>query len=92
MPLYEYRCSSCDDRLERRQRFDEPPLQHCPSCGGTLVRMIQPIGIIFKGSGFYCTDHRSTKDTSERHDSSSSPSTGSNGTGDAKKEQPAETA
>ncbi len=86
MPLYEYRCVSCQAHLEQRQRFDDPPLQHCPTCGGTLVRMIQPIGIIFKGSGFYCTDHRSTKDTAESRDGSTSSSTGSSGAGDTKKE------
>lgn len=58
MPLYEYECSSCGGRLERRQRFDEAPLRECPACGGILARLLQPVGIIFKGPGFYSTDHR----------------------------------
>ena len=72
MPLYEYRCVACDSHLERRQRFDEAPLRHCPECGGTLVRMNQPAGIIFKGSGFYCTDHRPSAETSKSSESSNS--------------------
>ncbi len=65
MPLYEYGCSSCGGRLERRQRFDEAPLSQCPTCGGVLYRIIQPAGIIFKGSGWYCTDSRASA-TSEK--------------------------
>jgi putative FmdB family regulatory protein len=61
MPLYEYVCSSCGARLERRQRFDDEPLRDCPNCGSTLNRLIHPVGIVFKGSGWYSTDHRSTK-------------------------------
>jgi putative FmdB family regulatory protein len=60
MPLYDYVCSSCGARLERRQRFDDQPLRDCPSCGGTLNRLIHPVGIVFKGSGWYSSDHRST--------------------------------
>lgn len=72
MPLYEYRCSTCDTRLERRQRFDEAPLQSCPDCGGDLIRMIQPVGIIFKGSGFYSTDHRASSEAAKSSETSSS--------------------
>lgn len=58
MPLYQYGCATCGAQLERRQRFNDPALTECPSCRGRLVRMIQPPGIIFKGTGWYCTDHR----------------------------------
>ncbi|MGE5618315.1 MAG: FmdB family zinc ribbon protein [Sphingomonadaceae bacterium] len=58
MPTYEYRCSDCGASLERRQRFDESPLTQCPTCGGTLRRVFFPAGIVFKGSGWYCTDSR----------------------------------
>ncbi|HLG51916.1 MAG: hypothetical protein IRY83_03565 [Chloroflexi bacterium] len=78
MPTYEYACSSCGGRLERRQRFDEPPLQTCPTCGGLLARIIQPVGIIFKGPGFYCTDNRPSAEkskSSDGADTSSSTST-----------------
>src|SRR5262245_48373311 len=61
MPLYVYACSSCGARLERRQRFEDEPLRDCPTCGGPLNRLFHPVGIVFKGSGWYSTDHRSTK-------------------------------
>lgn len=63
MPLYEYLCQSCGLRFERRQHFTEPPVKTCPDCGGDVVRLIQPAGIIFKGSGFYVTDNRSKSST-----------------------------
>ena len=58
MPLYEYECTTCNGHLERRQSFHDAPLRECPTCGGLLVRLLQPAGIIFKGSGWYCTDSR----------------------------------
>ena len=63
MPLYEYLCKSCGLRFERRQQFSEPPVKTCPECEGEVVRLIQPAGIIFKGSGFYVTDNRSKSPT-----------------------------
>ncbi len=57
MPLYEYVCEACSSHLEQRQRFGEAPLTECPNCGGQLRRMLFPVGVIFKGSGFYCTDN-----------------------------------
>ncbi len=63
MPLYEYQCQECGLRFERRQTFTEDPVKTCPECGGPVVRLIQPAGIIFKGSGFYVTDHRSKSST-----------------------------
>ncbi len=57
MPLYEYQCQECGLRFERRQTFTEDPVKTCPECGGPVIRLIQPAGIIFKGSGFYVTDH-----------------------------------
>ena len=63
MPLYEYKCADCACQLERRQSFTEDPLRECPSCGGRLARLLQPVGIIFKGSGWYCTDNPSSSAT-----------------------------
>ncbi len=63
MPLYEYQCQECGLRFERRQTFAEDPVKTCPECAGPVVRLIQPAGIIFKGSGFYVTDHRSKSST-----------------------------
>jgi putative FmdB family regulatory protein len=63
MPLYEYQCQECGLRFERRQSFSDEPVKICPDCGGGVERLIQPAGIIFKGSGFYVTDHRSKSST-----------------------------
>lgn len=63
MPLYEYQCQECGLRFERRQRFSDDPVTICPDCGGPVVRLIQPAGIIFKGSGFYVTDNRTKSST-----------------------------
>jgi putative FmdB family regulatory protein len=57
MPNYEYECESCGIRFERMQHFHDEPLRDCPECGGCVHRVLQPVGIVFKGSGFYVTDH-----------------------------------
>ncbi len=60
MPLYAYRCESCGVQFDARQSFDDEPLTTCPECGEEALRKLyQPVGIVFKGSGFYATDHRS---------------------------------
>lgn len=59
MPLYEYECRECGDRFERRQRVHDDPVSECPTCGGSVRRVLFPVGIIFKGSGWYVTDSRS---------------------------------
>jgi len=58
MPIYEYECESCRIRFERLQHFKDDPIKECPECGCAVHRVLQPVGIIFKGSGFYITDHR----------------------------------
>lgn len=58
MPIYEYECSACHCRFERKQHFHEQPLTHCPRCQAEVRRLLYPTPIIFKGSGFYTTDHR----------------------------------
>ena len=63
MPVYEYHCDSCQLRFEKVQRFSEDPLTVCPNCGGSVHRVIQRVGVIFKGSGFYVTDNRGKSST-----------------------------
>jgi putative FmdB family regulatory protein len=63
MPLYEYECELCGIRFERMQHFKDEPLKECPECCGSVHRVIQPVGIIFKGSGFYITDNRQLSST-----------------------------
>ena len=60
MPTYEYACAECGERLEAVQKFSDDPLTVCPACGGRLRKLFSPVGIVFKGSGFYRTDSRSS--------------------------------
>ena len=81
MPIYEYECRDCGQRFERMQSFHDEPIRVCPHCGGETRRVFHPVGVIFKGSGWYITDSR--KSTSE--------STGSTGTSGDKADKAAST-
>jgi putative FmdB family regulatory protein len=60
MPVYTYRCTNCGVQFDQQQKFSDQPLTRCPECSKkTLQKVFQPVGIVFKGSGFYATDHRS---------------------------------
>lgn len=60
MPIYTYRCKNCGVQFDVQQKFSDQPLTRCPECSKkTLHKVFQPVGIVFKGSGFYATDHRS---------------------------------
>ena len=60
MPVYAYRCESCGVQFEKHQSFHDAPLKVCPECRKkSLRKVIAPVGIVFKGSGFYATDHKS---------------------------------
>lgn len=75
MPTYEYECQDCDERFEIFHPMSEKPRKTCPKCGkDTLKRLLGTgAGIIFKGSGFYCTDYRSnTYSNAKKADASSS--------------------
>ena len=63
MPTYVYRCQQCGTTLERRQSFTDAPLTECEACSGELRRVLQPVQVIFKGSGFYTTDYRAKNST-----------------------------
>ena len=56
MPLYEYQCDACGRRFERIQKFSDPPVSICPTCGGAVRKLLSSPAIQFKGSGFYITD------------------------------------
>jgi putative FmdB family regulatory protein len=64
VPTYEYACTACEERLEVVQSFTDEALTQCPACGGRLRKVFSAAGIIFKGSGFYRTDSRSTAKSS----------------------------
>ena len=59
MPTYQYACTECGEQLEKVQKFSDDPLTVCPNCNGRLRKVFSPVGIVFKGSGFYRTDSRS---------------------------------
>jgi len=99
VPRYEYACTECGDRLEVVQSFSDDPLTLCSACGGKLRKVFSPVGIVFKGSGFYRTDSRNGKAAagsgapagkgSDGTDGSSSSSdSGSNGKAETDKKKP----
>jgi putative FmdB family regulatory protein len=59
VPTYQYACTECGEQTEMVQKFSDAPLTVCPACGGRLRKVFSPVGIVFKGSGFYRTDSRS---------------------------------
>ena len=67
MPTYEYQCKSCDHRFEIWQKMSDDALTVCPECKGAIRRILFPAGIVFKGSGFYKTDHASGKVVGDNH-------------------------
>jgi len=79
MPTYEYRCTACEEHLEVVQSFKDEPLTKCPNCGKKALRKVfSPVGIVFKGAGFYKTDSRgSGKTASTPKEKESSTSTSS---------------
>jgi putative FmdB family regulatory protein len=63
MPIYQYECQTCGHHFEEKQKFSDPPLTDCPICEATetVQRVIGPVGVIFKGSGFYINDSKNKK-------------------------------
>jgi putative FmdB family regulatory protein len=57
MPTYGYRCTACEHTFERFQKMTDPAVTECESCGGLVKKMLYPVGIAFKGSGFYVNDY-----------------------------------
>ena len=62
MPTYEYECGQCSYHFDKRQGFDDEPQAMCPQCQGKARRVFHPAPIIYRGSGFYVTDHRKSSD------------------------------
>ena len=82
MPTYQYRCADCGRELEVVQKFTDPSLTECPTCTGNLRKVFNAVGVVFKGSGFYRTDSRSSSNgVSGGSRSSSNGSTSSSSTG-----------
>ncbi|WSA26008.1 FmdB family transcriptional regulator [Streptosporangium sp. NBC_01755] len=86
MPTYQYACSACTHQFEIVQKFSDDALTECPSCAGDLRKVFSAVGIVFKGSGFYRTDSRSSSSStvsSSNGSSSSSDSSGSSKSSDS---------
>ena len=58
MPTYEYACRTCGARFEAWQKITDDPIETCPTCGNPVHRVLYPVGLVFKGAGFYKTDSR----------------------------------
>ena len=85
MPIYTYRCESCGFQFEKKQKFSDPPLTRCPECEKKELRKVYtPVGIVFKGSGFYATDHRSPSGASRTSSHTEDKSSSSTTTADSK--------
>ena len=100
MPTYQYTCTDCGEPVEAVQKFTDEPLTVCAACGGRLRKVFSPVGIVFKGSGFYRTDSRNgsvsasdkkDKQPSESSAKSSEPASGGNGAADKKSKETAGT-
>lgn len=101
MPTYSYRCAECGNQFDQYQKFSDDPLSECPTCAGKVRRVIQPVGVVFKGSGWYVTDSRgsngsATTDKAEKSETADKPAAKVEGgdTGSAKpaeSQKPAET-
>lgn len=77
MPTYQYTCTACGHQLEAVQSFSDDPLTECPECNGRLRKLFSSVGIVFKGSGFYRTDSRSSSSNSDGTSASTSDSSSS---------------
>lgn len=77
MPTYQYTCVNCGENLEVVQKFTDDPLTVCPHCEGDLRKVFSPVGVVFKGSGFYRTDSRADGKNGSSNGSSKSSSNGS---------------
>jgi len=94
VPTYQYTCTYCGQPVEAVQKFTDAPLTVCSVCGGRLRKVFSPVGIVFKGSGFYRTDSRNgssaaataTKDKQTSDSGSSSGDSAANGSGPAPKD------
>lgn len=84
MPTYGYRCTACNAEFDVWQKMSDPPQAACPSCGAAARRQFFPAGIVFKGTGFYATDNRSSSGSSPSKSNGSSSKDGGGSATDTK--------
>jgi putative FmdB family regulatory protein len=97
MPTYVYRCDDCGHQFELFQRMSDDPVDTCPECDSKVRRVIHPVGVVFKGSGWYINDSRAKNSTSassteEKPESKKSDDSKTSKTPDTPKAEPAKTA
>ena len=80
MPTYQYTCTDCGEPVEAVQKFTDDPLSVCAACGGRLRKVFSPVGIVFKGSGFYRTDSRNGSSSAAAKDKQPSESSSASST------------
>ncbi len=80
MPTYSYRCTACGNEFDIRQSFSDDPLTVCGECGGKLRKLFNSVGIIFKGSGFYHNDSKSSSNLTAKSSAKSSGSSSASST------------
>lgn len=90
MPIYEYECTACKHRFDRYQSFSEAAVTSCPECGSPVRKVLQPVGIVFKGSGWYKTDSRSSS-ANGKADAAKEPAAGASAEAKASGEAKADT-
>jgi putative FmdB family regulatory protein len=88
VPTYSYACTACAHRFDTVQAFTDPSLTECPQCAGKLRKLFAPVGVVFKGSGFYRTDSRSSG--KPKSESADKPSEGKPSEGKPAEGKPAE--
>jgi putative FmdB family regulatory protein len=83
VPTYQYTCTECGEPVEVVQKFTDEPLTVCSACGGRLRKVFSPVGIVFKGSGFYRTDSRKGPLTADKPEKSEKSEKAEKATSDA---------
>lgn len=92
MPTYQYACTECGHSFEQFQSFSEDALTVCPQCEGKLRKLFNAVGVVFKGSGFYRTDSRSSSSSAEPAKSGASSSSSSDSSSSTSSSTPAASA
>lgn len=95
MPTYVYRCDDCGHQFELFQKMSDDPVDTCPECSSKVRRVIHPVGVVFKGSGWYINDSRGTTNTEgsgAKSDSQATEKSTDSKTADTAKAEPAKTA
>ncbi len=86
MPTYGYKCRECETEFDVFRKISDDPVEKCPKCGGPVKRVFHPVGIIFKGSGFYTTDNKKEQDKPAPARTAGDPATKKNEGGEKKSE------